>query len=397
LKKLLPKKRQSQTSSRPSTFTASKILPGNLKFSSRSGFKIGSERESQQVEAPESHVESQQVEAPESHVESQQVQSAESHVESQQVQSAESDVESQQVQSAESDVENPEFEAAENNAYKIINDFEAKLNNNLKNGEYDELKRNFNLLEVQCPEKLVEFSEEIKKYPELKEAEEHRKNLSKAYSEIIKRFALTIQAVEAQPQELGTDKEGSTAVNKRPQVELAMGQGVAANLGQLILYSKNFSTCSPIVMFNKTTKIGGLFHFPAGQLDQNKPSIKAMYNKIQLTEIHLDARELPKAGYYIEETESYNTYKKDVKNLKGFLEEYGFATNDFRLINLPTTAYAITLGEDGENVLIDSEIHSEVKALSVEDDRTEENRQRIEKEWQGSPSATKYGIDDWNI
>lgn len=61
---------------------------------------------------------------------------------------------------------------------------------------------------------------------------------------------------------------GSDILNRqsRTRIHLYMGQGIVGHLGQLILSSNEFSTCSPIVMFNNQTGIGGLYHFPASAL-----------------------------------------------------------------------------------------------------------------------------------
>ncbi|WP_375509725.1 hypothetical protein [uncultured Nostoc sp.] len=307
-----------------------------------------------------------------------------SNVEDTQHEVAESDVEDTQHEAAESEVENPQVEAAENDAYEMLAMIRERLGENLKTGEYDKLKTNFNRLKNEFSSKQIDkFDEQIKPITEPEDAEKLKKQLSNSYDGIIEQFARVIETIEAQPHELGTEQQGISAVEKRRRVELAMGQGVAANLGQFILHSNNFSSCSPIVMFNKTSKIGGLFHFPAKSLDETKPSLKAIYKKINPTEIYLNERR------FSDDT--------DVKDLKGFFKECGYAANNFHSIKLQSNQYAITLGEDGKNVLIESEIDNKEKGLSVMHDRTEEDRQRIEKEWQGSPLATKYGIDDWNL
>ena len=50
----------------------------------------------------------------------------------------------------------------------------------------------------------------------------------------------------------------------RPKIQLYMGQGLVGYLGRVIFESMEFSTCSPVVFFNKFTGMGGLYHFPAG-------------------------------------------------------------------------------------------------------------------------------------
>jgi hypothetical protein len=66
-----------------------------------------------------------------------------------------------------------------------------------------------------------------------------------------------------------------------------MEQGVAAPLGKVHLYSGQFSTCSPIVMFNRATTVGGLYHFPGGGTREHKEVLQAMCNHIRPTHIFI--------------------------------------------------------------------------------------------------------------
>ncbi|MEM1275384.1 MAG: hypothetical protein AAGH74_02580 [Pseudomonadota bacterium] len=50
---------------------------------------------------------------------------------------------------------------------------------------------------------------------------------------------------------------------ERPQLMIGMGQGAVGPLNQLQFYSDSFSSCSPLVLYNSQTGIGGLFHVPA--------------------------------------------------------------------------------------------------------------------------------------
>src|SRR5262249_51457718 len=93
-------------------------------------------------------------------------------------------------------------------------------------------------------------------------------------------------AVTGAPQQLGRAQGGRTPIKRRPIATLTMGQGLVTNLGQMILFSNEFASCSPIVMFNSGTYMGGLFHFPAlgkkhreESLEAQKPRLRAMYKR----------------------------------------------------------------------------------------------------------------------
>lgn len=57
------------------------------------------------------------------------------------------------------------------------------------------------------------------------------------------------------------------ATSKRPQVMVAMCQGGVGPLQTLQFYSDSFSSCSPLILYNSQTGIGGLFHIPAPSID----------------------------------------------------------------------------------------------------------------------------------
>ena len=88
----------------------------------------------------------------------------------------------------------------------------------------------------------------------------------------------------------GDDKNA----NVRDVIHLYMGQGIVANLGRYWLSSDEFSTCSPVTMYNRNTGIGGLYHFPATSLKSlskknasHAAYMMAMAEAIQVTDIYV--------------------------------------------------------------------------------------------------------------
>jgi hypothetical protein len=190
-------------------------------------------------------------------------------------------------------------------------------------------------------------------------------------------------AATGAPQQLGRPVDGIIPKMNRPTAELTMGQGVAVDLGQMILFSDEFSSCSPIVLFNATTRIGSLFHFPANRLEAQRGNLQAMYNHVQPTHIYLNDR----SAFFPGQT--------DYADLRNFFQnDLGFA-GEFRDIPKAWRNYAVTLGDDGE-VEIAGMIDSRGPYLSATRDRTGDERIGIEEKWQNAPSATKFGRDDWH-
>jgi hypothetical protein len=93
------------------------------------------------------------------------------------------------------------------------------------------------------------------------------------------------------PRWSGSDEVQDT----RPVIALYMEQGVAGHLGQMILASQQFSTCSPMVMFNRNTKVGGLYHLPGGASQQYKKSNLPFETKPELNESYAPSMEDLKA------------------------------------------------------------------------------------------------------
>src|SRR5262245_16009614 len=69
-------------------------------------------------------------------------------------------------------------------------------------------------------------------------------------------------------------------------LEVPMRRGVAASLNTYDLYSPGFADCSPVVMFNNTTRSCGLFHFYAGKMEEQSQLLKDMANEVSPTVIY---------------------------------------------------------------------------------------------------------------
>ncbi len=86
-------------------------------------------------------------------------------------------------------------------------------------------------------------------------------------------------------------------LESRPLIKLYMEQGVAAPLGQVVLFSGQFSTCSPVIMLNSTTGMGGLFHFGAGSLGDQADSLLELCDQVKPDVIYLMQGLTPFSGH----------------------------------------------------------------------------------------------------
>jgi hypothetical protein len=83
----------------------------------------------------------------------------------------------------------------------------------------------------------------------------------------------------------GPPSAATESAEQRPVVQLHMGQAAVGDLRTMQLFSEDFSTCSPIVMFNSATHMGALFHMPAGALQENEIVLNAICSLVNPTEI----------------------------------------------------------------------------------------------------------------
>jgi hypothetical protein len=88
--------------------------------------------------------------------------------------------------------------------------------------------------------------------------------------------------------EESSDEKKILPLMMRPVVKLYMEQGCAGNLGRVQLFSGQFSSCSPVIIFNEETKIGGLYHYAGGKMDEEKSAdLIQMLKFIKPTVVHV--------------------------------------------------------------------------------------------------------------
>jgi hypothetical protein len=91
-------------------------------------------------------------------------------------------------------------------------------------------------------------------------------------------FSLDTEAVRRNYETLA-GQQGSV-VRERIRVEVAMGQGVRGDLRVFNFFSQEFSTCSPVAMYNHDSHVGGLFHYGAGDHVNQRAALEKMRDDI---------------------------------------------------------------------------------------------------------------------
>lgn len=99
-----------------------------------------------------------------------------------------------------------------------------------------------------------------------------------------------LQRKPPQPPLSTPQQQGRIELAQRPVIHCTMGQGVIADLTRYSLYSDQFSSCSPVVMYNQASHKAGLFHFGAGSLGKQEAELKDMYRQIEPTLVGLSPR-----------------------------------------------------------------------------------------------------------
>ena len=79
----------------------------------------------------------------------------------------------------------------------------------------------------------------------------------------------------------------SSALDGGNVLRVYQGQGGTADLRKTTIVSHNFTTCTPIVMFNSSTKLGGLFHYATGSLNDQAMEMVNMAKYIQPTHVYI--------------------------------------------------------------------------------------------------------------
>jgi hypothetical protein len=76
---------------------------------------------------------------------------------------------------------------------------------------------------------------------------------------------------------------------ERIRVDVAMGQGARGDLSRFNFYSGSFSSCTPVAMYNDATRMGGLFHYAAGNRRQDG-ELRSMYDAVAPTWVTMPRR-----------------------------------------------------------------------------------------------------------
>lgn len=103
-----------------------------------------------------------------------------------------------------------------------------------------------------------------------------------------------------------TMKHEVVPATKRIKVECTMGQGVVGSLKHYILYSDQFSSCSPVAMYGDSKGLGGLFHYAAGGKGQLS-ELETMAAQVNPTWIGITKRPVPGGDEdFTKQTEFFN-------------------------------------------------------------------------------------------
>jgi hypothetical protein len=148
---------------------------------------------------------------------------------------------------------------------------------------------------------------------------------------------------EPQPVLGAPGQQGRIPLVQRTVIHCTMGQGVIANLARYSLFSDQFSTCSPVVMFNEQTLQAGLFHYGASSTKQ-RAELKDMHDKISPTYIGLNPRELA--------VKSGPSEGDDVSSLTKFFADEIKTTAAIQQIKLQSNQYAVFLPDTGHDLRV---------------------------------------------
>ncbi|MEH2120427.1 eCIS core domain-containing protein [Nostoc sp.] len=348
----------------------SKALPGNLKFSKKRGLKIGSQRETEQI-AEEQEVETEQEQALRrvSDASSRAVGSENAEeVVNEDLQGIK-DVETQYLTNL-SKLQDKIFDAIRNNDKEAIKNSKLILDRVSELHKEKLLGKNINIDLPAAKASHQKVNSEVEK---LKRDVEQRNDTKR----------------DSQP---GSSNTKAKPINERREVTLAMGQGVVAALGEVVLSSNSFSSCSPIVMFNAGSQKGALIHFPARDIKTMSAYLKSMYEKVQPTEIYINERTaLNKTGFTLQvDTE------KDPKELTSFFQDECKFSGRIKRIDKESSEYSVTLGEDG-NVMIVGEQILTSETIDARNEGGEEEINQIKANLSRIPGggAELFGEDMW--
>lgn len=197
------------------------------------------------------------------------------------------------------------------------------------------------------------------------------------------------------PQSLGTARDGALPLEARRVAIVTMNQGLVADLQQLSFNSTDFSTCSPLAMYNSATHRGGLFHFPGNGLDGSESEkverrLRQMYDDVSPTTIWVNARSVNN-GYGALDQMS------DVPSLRRFFSvDLGSAATIVE-VHARGNEYSFFLDAlDQPQVVVGAIPGVGGRGMPVFEDRSREERAALAERWRDLPAATKYGVDEYS-
>jgi len=150
----------------------------------------------------------------------------------------------------------------------------------------------------------------------------------------------TVRDLEGPPEKpLAVPAGDVVDLAQRTVIHCTMGQGVVADLRRYTLYSDQFSSCSPVVMFNEDTRLGGLFHYAAASTVQFG-ELADMYHRIEPTLIAVNRRAMP--GTSGQEYDDYESL------MRFFVHRLGVGEDRLVLIAEKSSSFAVSLDEQDE-------------------------------------------------
>jgi hypothetical protein len=215
----------------------------------------------------------------------------------------------------------------------------------------------------------------------------------------------------ANHQHLGSHLNTARSTRVKPVVATTMGQGIVGDLRHMDLYSEDFSSCSPVVLFNARTGKAGLFHFPAGMFNEPvkksriadvariKASLECMFREVSPTEIAINSRnpyaDSARMGYAaLAEPEGW---MPDAHYLKAFFRSADQCNFDGKIGEMlpPRQSFnALRVGLDHDGNKLDFSTESTSPDFSTEYDRNPEEREALYQRFARAPAVSKYGMTD---
>jgi len=174
-------------------------------------------------------------------------------------------------------------------------------------------------------------------------------------------------------------------------MKVYMTQGVVGDLGQTLLYSGQYSSCSPVVMFNRSTGMGGYFHFPGSGLvleDETteivKKALREMYECVSPTDVYVfEPPPSPMKSYRV---------RNDQDDLEALFKEIDPRANVHKR-DEHYVALTVTLGEDGDVAF--SKYKEDTFADEVDFRSVSKGKRNVPKGANVELFGVEHAGDDW--